>query len=149
VTILAFQAAVWTLPSPSVHLVLNSIQKVLASDNGVLWHVLSALSRISVEVNLLTVLFNHGAFAFPLQTLRIFEKRGKKSSRSLVTLLLLLCFMLLILSGSLTTLFVAVLHLTFDTLHIASRFKKWLDFCLRISPRMMYDRLNKTLEFDQ
>ena len=109
-------AAVGTLPTPTVLLVLDGIHEVLASNNRVLRHLVGAHTRILVEVHLLVV-FNLLVLGV-LQVLRVFENGCQQSLLLSGLSLFLLLLVLLLLSSSGTALFIAVHDLTLHLLHV-------------------------------
>lgn len=118
VTVLALGSLVRTLPSPSVELVLHSIQKELASNDGILGHIVSSSPRILIKINLLLIFLDDLAL-LPLQTLGSLKQRGQQSSCSLVILLLLLGLMRLTLPHLSTTSLVSMLHLVLNLFDVA------------------------------
>ena len=118
VTVLALGSLVRTLPSPSVELVLHSIQKELASNDGILGHIVSSSPRILIKINLLLIFLDDLAL-LPLQTLGSLKQRGQQSSCSLVILLFLLGLMRLTLPHLSTTSLVSMLHLVLNLFDVA------------------------------
>ena len=72
-TILAFFTTIGTDPSPTILLILDSVQEKLAGNNCVLWHVLCALTRVFVEINGLLVFRLYSTF-LTFKTLSTLEK---------------------------------------------------------------------------
>lgn len=117
VPVLAAGAVVGALPTPTVLLVLDGVHEVLTRNDRVCRHLVSARSRVFIEVHLLVV-FNLLVFGIFLQVLRVFED-GCQESFLLSSLgFLLLLFVLLLLSGSCTALFITVHDLALNLLHV-------------------------------
>ena len=105
-------------PTPTVQLGLDGIQEMLARDNCVLWHLVSAEARVLIQVDLLTG-NDLGISGLGFEVLRVLEDGREKG---LLLLGLLLLFLLLILFGfSLlgATLLLTIIHLILHLLDVA------------------------------
>lgn len=86
--ILAIDSIIGASPTPTVQLLLDGIQEMLARNNSVLRHLVSALTRVLIKVDFLTV-DDLGVGTAGLQVLLRLED-GRQESRLLLGLLLLL-----------------------------------------------------------
>lgn len=112
---------IWTRPSKSIELGLNSVQEILACDYSLLRHVICSLSRVLVVINLICV---HNSACFTLcvfEALLALKQRGQKHSGRIVSLLLLFGFMLRVLDGLCTSLRLSMFHLVLNTLNVAAK----------------------------
>jgi len=73
VPVLALGAIIWAFPTPSIFVILNRVQEVLASNDCILRHVIGAFSWIFVQVDCLRCTSYLNTLGTS-QTLRILEK---------------------------------------------------------------------------
>jgi hypothetical protein len=105
-------------PTPTVKLLLDGIQEMLARNDSVLRHLVSALTRVLIEIHLLTG-NNFGIGTRLLQVLGILEDGCEKSSLLLSLLLLLLCRESFLFSLGSATLLLTELDLILHLLDVA------------------------------
>ena len=85
--ILTVQCIIRTDPTPTVQLLLNGVQEMLASNNSVCGHLVTALTRVLIKVEFLTV-DDLGVSTARIQVLLGLED-GSEESCLLISLLLL------------------------------------------------------------
>jgi hypothetical protein len=114
---------VWAFPSPTVKFVFHSIQEMLTSNNSIHWHEITALSWVSIHINLLvfTIFLLKCSLS---KLLSILEKSCQECIFGLLVLLILLLGKLPLLDTSSTSLFLAVHDLCLYTLNITIIAKK-------------------------
>ena len=114
--VLALYSSFGALPSPSVKLVLDCLDEMLTSDNG-LGHVIGSLSRVGVHVDLVVV-GDFAGSALAGHALSALEKIGEKfvSGKLLGSLLLFLESLLF--ESVCTSLHVSIINLVGDTLDV-------------------------------